>query len=197
MRNRLQRWLKNLARRFGRNERGAAAVEFALILPFLLTLYLGSIEASSLFTVDRRVEVISGTVADLVARWNPNQGILPKDTLKDYFKAAQGIITPYSTTGLTQVVTVVKVSADGTTGAVVWSCGWNGGVAGSANSSYSLGTEMGLRSKGGYVITAKTAYAYKPVLGMVFTSAINLENEAVFLPRFGEEIEKPTAGCPT
>ena len=56
---------------------------------------------------------------------------------------------------------------------------------------------MAVRSKGGYVIAAKTAYSYKPVLGMVFTSALNLENEAVFLPRFGEEIKKPTAGCPT
>lgn len=196
MRNRRQQWTKRLIRRFGRNERGAAAVEFALILPFLVTLYLGSIEASSLFTVDRRVEVISGTMADLVARWNPNEGILPKDTLKDYFQAAQGIITPYSTTGLTQVLTVVKVSAAGAA-TVLWSCGWNGGVAASANSSYSLGTEMMLRSKSGYVVTAMTAYAYKPVLGMVFTSAINLENEAVFLPRFGVEIKEPTAGCPT
>ena len=189
--------MKHLARRFGRNERGAAAVEFALILPFLLMLYLGSIEGSSLFTVDRRVEVISGTMADLVARWNPNTGILPQDTLKDYFKAAQGIITPYSSTGLTQVVTVVKVNAAGDAAAVVWGCGWNGGVAGATNSSYTLGAQMLLRSKGGYVITAKTRYSYKPVLGMVFTSAINLENEAVFLPRFGAEIQKPTAGCPT
>ena len=196
MRNQLQRWVKNLARRFGQNERGAAAVEFALILPFLLTLYLGSIEASSLFTVDRRVEVISGTVADLVARWNPNTGILPRDTLKDYFKAAQGIITPYSTTGLTQVLTVVTVTPGGAA-TVLWSCGWNGGYAHPAGNYYELGYEMAIRSKGGSVITAKTRYSYQPVLGMVFTSAIWMDNEAVFLPRFGAEIKKPELGCPT
>ena len=192
-----QRLAARLARRFGRNDEGAAAVEFALILPFLLTLYLGSIEASSLFTVDRRIEVISGTVADLVARWNPNEGVLPKDTLKDYFKAAEGIITPYATSGLTQVLTVVKVNAAGTAASVVWSCGWNGGTALAASSSYTLGTQMLLRSKDGYVVTAKTVYPYKPVLGMVFTNSINLNNEAVFLPRFGAEIKKPTAGCPS
>ena len=57
--------------RLASDERGVAAVEFALILPFLLLLFLGTIEASSLITVDRRVNVISGTVGDLVARTDP------------------------------------------------------------------------------------------------------------------------------
>jgi Flp pilus assembly protein TadG len=59
-----KRGLHVLLSRFSHSERAAAAVEFALIVPFLITLYMGSIEASSLFTVDRRIEVISSTVAD-------------------------------------------------------------------------------------------------------------------------------------
>ncbi|RYE60255.1 MAG: pilus assembly protein, partial [Hyphomicrobiales bacterium] len=47
---RLRGTLRQRIAHFTRNDRAAAAVEFALILPFLITLYMGSIEASSLFT---------------------------------------------------------------------------------------------------------------------------------------------------
>ncbi|MBU1305031.1 MAG: pilus assembly protein, partial [Alphaproteobacteria bacterium] len=132
--------LRRLLTRFAGNTAGVAAVEFALILPFLLTLYLGSIEASSLYTVDRRVEVISSTVADLVARWNPNEGTIPTNTLDDYFKAAEAILTPYSPTGMTQVVSVLQVSSAGLA-KVVWSCSYNGGTSLPKDSTYTLGTD--------------------------------------------------------
>lgn len=190
-----------LLARFSRSERGAAAVEFALILPFLLTLYMGSIEASSLFTVDRRVEVIASTMADLISRWNPNDGTIPKSTVKDYFVASEGIITPYSTSDLSQVVSFLQVASDGTA-KVLWSCGYNGGTARGANSAYTLQSNMkdlvtsGF-SKSGFLVAAETKYPYKPVLGMVFTSAIDLRKEALFLPRFQESLAAPSGGCPT
>ena len=98
---------------------GVAAVEFALILPFMLLLYVGSIELSDLINVDRRVTVIAGTVGDLVAR--NDGGITPGRRSTDYFNAAEGIITPYQTTGLKQVVTCVEDQLDGTTATVQWS----------------------------------------------------------------------------
>ena len=193
---------RRLITRFARNERAAAAVEFALILPFLITLYMGSIEASSLFTVDRRIEVIAGTTADLLARWNPNEGAITKAIVTDYFTAAQGIITPYTTSGLKQVLSLVSVNAGGTTIRVVWSCAYNGGTALVANSNFVLESNMirlatSNMSKAGFVIVAKASYSYRPVLGMVFTSALNLENQALFLPRFGTTLAAPTGGCPT
>ena len=67
--------LRSLLGRFGKAREGAAAVEFALILPFMLMLYAGSIELSDLINVDRRITVISSTVGDLVAR--KKNGIYP------------------------------------------------------------------------------------------------------------------------
>lgn len=188
--------LPRLLRRFVQQDDGVAAVEFALILPLLLLLYLGSIEASSLFTVDRRVEVISTTVADLVARWNPNQGAITDDVLGDYFRAAEGIIIPYDDSRLTQVVSLLSVDEDGIA-EVVWSCGYNGGVSLDPGDIYGLGEQMQTLSAGGFVVAATTRYPYRPVLGMVFKDEINLENEALFLPRFGESLDAPSGGCPT
>lgn len=188
--------LPPLLRRFVGAEEGVAAVEFALILPLLLLIYLGSIEASSLFTVDRRVEVISTTVADLVARWNPNQGAITDDVLGDYFRAAGGIIIPYDDSRLTQVVSLLSVDDDGVA-EVVWSCAYNGGASFNAGDVYALGPQMQALSSGGYVVAATTRYPYRPVLGMVFRDEITLENEALFLPRFGEGLDAPSGGCPS
>lgn len=206
----MKRSLQRLVQRFRRDDRAAAAVEFALILPFLLMLYMGSIEASSLFTVDRRIEVIAATNADLVARWNPNQGTITSSTVRDYFRAAEGIITPYSTTGLKQVVSFLNVAADGTA-RVAWSCGWNGGTRLITNTTYALDLQMkrlvtgatadangaltGGRS--GWLIASTIEYSYKPVLGMVFPNALNLTSEALFLPRFQAALAAPSGGCPT
>lgn len=177
--------------RFRRNEKGAAAVEFALILPFLLVLFMGSIEASSLITVDRRVTIISGTVGDLVAR---TDGTLTSSQLTDFFKASQGIIFPYSTTGLKQVVSLISVTSAGVA-KVKWSCAYNGGTKRTVNASYTLPSKMNeLARTNGWIVASEVYYSYKPVLGYVFKNALALNNYSFYLPRYEEEIGEPT-GC--
>ena len=183
------------ARRFGtrflRDAGGAAAVEFALIMPLLLLLFLGTIEASTLITVDRRINVISGTVGDLVSRWDPDAGAIPSSELNDYFRASEGIIYPYPTTGLQQVVSFVEVASNGTT-KVKWSCAYNGGTKRATNSAYtSLPTHMNQLARGGWVVASETSYNYLPVLGMVFTDALHLYQQSFYLPRYASEISGP------
>lgn len=188
-------------RRFARDEEGAAVVEFALILPFLLLLYLGSIEASTLFTVDRRVEVISSTMADLVARWNPNVGPISSANVADYFKASEGIMVPYPVDDLTQVVTFVQVAAGGTA-KVVWSCGHNGGQALTKDAPFAVDDKMMMlvtsgKTKSGYLVASTVKYPYLPVFGIVFSQAVPMQSDSLFLPRFGGSLAAPTGGCPT
>jgi Flp pilus assembly protein TadG len=178
------------ARRLRRNDEAVAAVEFALIVPFLITLYLGSIEAAALFTVDKRVSSISSTIGDLVAQWDPGDGDLTTGTsgvLPDYLSASTGIIAPYSTTGLKIVVTLVQVKNDGTT-KVLWSKANSAGTTKTTGSSYtglSSSTEMNTISRGGCVIAAEVSYSYLPLLGQIFKTALNLQHTNYFLPRFG------------
>ncbi len=93
-------------KRFKRETAAVAAVEFALILPALLFTYIGTAEVSRLIIMDRRLAVVAGSVADLVARAD---GSLPNATLQDYFEAAQFTMEPYPAATLQQVVTSVYV----------------------------------------------------------------------------------------
>src|SRR5579871_1572756 len=64
----LMRALLALLRRFSHAKGGLAAIEFALILPFMALLYFGSIEVSLLISADRKVSQTASSLADLVAR---------------------------------------------------------------------------------------------------------------------------------
>jgi Flp pilus assembly protein TadG len=184
-------WLRRF-RRYLADTRAVAAVEFALILPPILVLYIGSIEASSLMTVDRRVQIVSGTIGDLVARWDPDAGAIPSATLTDYFVASETIVYPYDDTDLRQVVSVVQVASDGTT-AVVWSCGHNGGQKRTTGTPYALETNLKTlaQNASGYVVASETWYDYTPVLGIELEGVYNLYAESFYLPRYEELVSGP------
>jgi Flp pilus assembly protein TadG len=172
-----------------------AAVEFALVLPFLLLLLMGSIEASSLITVDRRVNVISGTVGDLVARWDPKDGAISSSTLTDYFTASSSIIFPYETGDLKQVVSFVEIASDGTT-KVLWSCAHNGGTKRVTNATYpTLPTNINLLARPpagkGFVVASETSYNHVPVMGVVFEGGLDLYQESFYLPRHQKTLAGP------
>ncbi len=177
---------------FRQEERAIAAVEFALVLPLLLLLYFGSIEAASLFTVDKRINSVSATIGDLVSQWDPGEGKLSSGTsgtLTDYLNASSAIIVPYPTAGLKIVVSLVQVRANGNT-RVLWSRANAEGTpktVGNAYADLDASPYMNEVSRGGCVIAAEASYAYLPLMGQVFTSAINLQHTNYFLPRFGSD----------
>lgn len=181
-----------LCRRFGHEQRAVAAVEFALILPFMLMLYFGSIEAAALFTVDKRINSVSATVGDLVSQWDPGDGDLSTgtgSTLADYLAAATAIMSPYSDSGLRIVVNLVQVRADGST-KILWSRANAAGTARNAGGSYTdlaTASRMNEVSRGGCIIAAEVSYAYLPLLAQVFSTAVTLQHTNYFLPRFGSD----------
>jgi len=171
--------------RFGRAEKAVAAVEFALILPFMLMLYLGSIEVSQLISVDRKVASVASTVGDLVARAN---GRISGNELDDYFQAAGLILRPYPSNDLRQRITLVHVDEDGET-EVAWSEGFNGAPNIAAGAGYDLPDEITGIARDNYVVVSEAQMAYQPWVGFVFEDALTMYRQYFHMPRFGEEIE--------
>lgn len=182
----LARW----AARFRAAETGVAAVEFALILPIMLLVYIGMVEASALISMDRKIQSVSGAVGDLVAR---EDGEISSSDIGDYVKVASGMMTPYPVAPLEQIVTQVKVSADGTTALVDWSKRYLGETfqstgAYAKDATYTLPVEIRNIALGQYVIVAESRYSYLPLYGIVFDQPVNLYRENFYLPRFGAQI---------
>jgi len=185
--------IRRQLRHFLKAERGIAAVEFALVVPLMLTLYVASLELSQAIIVDRRVTTVVGTTGDLVARANSK---LTDGELTDYFTAAQSIMRPFSTTDLQQVVTQLQVDKNGTA-KVDWSVGFNDGQAHAHGDTFPLDDvpAMADLAKNGYIIVAESSYTYLPLLGLFFKTPFSLNHRNYYLPRFGDKITYCDSDC--
>ena len=96
----------SLARRFRRDRRGVAAIEFALVVPLMLVMYLGTIEISAAVSVNRKVSRIAATVADLVTQ----QTEVKKADLEGIMQIGEALLFPY--TSDKPVITITAINVD-------------------------------------------------------------------------------------
>lgn len=78
-------------RTFLRADNGVAAIETAIILPFLILLFFGMIDLTALISFNRKITYSASVVSDLVSQ---NRTNVLKTTVDDYYKAAEMIIAP-------------------------------------------------------------------------------------------------------
>ncbi len=177
--------LPKLVERFAQAKEAVAAVEFALILPALMMLYMGAIEVSQVVSVDRKMSAAAGALGDLVARSDDE---ITAATLDDYFHAVGLIMTPYSDASLKQLVTLVYIDNAGDTD-VTWSVGYNGATAKTAGTSYTLPSEITDIARDMYIVVSEAQLAYAPWGGYVLDTSFNLYKQFFHTPRFGTEIQ--------
>ncbi len=96
-----------LLRRWARDGRGMAAVEFAFIAPIMGVMFIGAVELSQAIIVDRRVTQIASSTADLVAR---SETTIAQSDITDIMKAGSFIMAPYTQTPLQIVLRELQSS---------------------------------------------------------------------------------------
>lgn len=170
--------------------RGMSAIEFALLAPALLLIYVGTVEIGNALTVYRRTSQVASTAADLTAQVKT----VTKSDVGDINAAATSILAPYSTTPLKIVLSSV-VADSSNKGKVAWSCA-NKGTARAEDSSYAV--PAGLTEPDSSVIVAEVTYAYTPLLGLtdIFDpGTFNITRTFYARPRRSVEVEKTDKGC--
>ena len=95
---------------------GVGAVEFALIAPVLIVLYMGSLEVSVAMSVNKKLARAASTVADLVTQSDKTD----KATLKSMINVAQSVMTPFKSDGIKLKVTGIEIDSKGV-GTAKWS----------------------------------------------------------------------------
>ena len=95
--------LQNRVQRFRADVRGVSAIEFAMIAPLMITLYLGGIEVTQAVSVGRKTTIIARTVADLVAQ---DTNVTNSD-MSDILAASASVASPYAVSSLKVTVSSV------------------------------------------------------------------------------------------
>jgi Flp pilus assembly protein TadG len=143
-------------RAFVRAEQGVAAIEFAMILPLMLLIYLGLVVITTGIAIDRKVGTMAFTLADLTAR---AQAITNTD--RDImFGAARAILAPYPATSVTLVLTSIYIDDNGRA-TVSWSDANKAGAALTRGSNYVLPDyAAGLAMPNSSLILGEVTYPY-------------------------------------
>ncbi len=166
------------------NDEGVSAIEFALILPFMIAMYTGAMELSALMMADRKATNLAATAADLVAQDN----VVTNAEMDDVFAATTAILAPLNPQNATIIVSSVIADAGGNT-SIAWSDGFN--IAGRAPGSQMPNLPAGLVAPGGSVIVAEITFTYQSLTGQFLNGAdFAVEDRFYMRPRRTAQIQR-------
>lgn len=120
------------ARRLIADRKGAGAIEFAILFPVLVMLYIGAFEITIGLSVSKRATRAAGSIADLVTQ----QQSVTKSALAQMPSVATSIFVPYNSTSLTLKITGITIDA-GANAKVLWSWAQDGTVPYAKNTAVS------------------------------------------------------------
>ncbi len=167
-----------------RDERGSAMVDLAFLLPIMLMLFIGAVEATNVLRLDRKVVASALTTADLVTQRRE----VSDAQLDDILTAAELIFEPFPPAP--HSVAIVGVSFDPDTGSptIDWTKSKNGGTVPNA---LTLATGMGTPGEG--VVVVRVTYNYTPVFFDFIMGASEIAEVAIMRPRRSTVVEGPAS----
>jgi Flp pilus assembly protein TadG len=173
-------------RDFVRDNRGAAALEFALIVPVMVTMIFGAIEVSELVGADRRVKNMAAAVADVVAR----DVRVTNTEVNDVLGSAGQLMFPLATTGVGIRISSVRMTTPGS-GEVLWSDA-NGMAAHAIGATIAIPRAPSSNiCPGQSVLIADAQYTYRNPVGFVLsTMNFNLRHQAANCPRVIDPVQR-------
>src|SRR5471032_852045 len=152
--------------KIARDQRGVSAVEFALLAPMMIGLYLGCVEISQGVSADRKVSLVSAALANLSAQVST----ISTTDMTNILDASSAIISPYSASLLKMTVTCLKIDANKNV-TVKWSV-TRGGTANSGT----MTIPSALAVANTQLILAEASYNYVPIIGTALAANIVLSD---------------------
>jgi Flp pilus assembly protein TadG len=195
-------------RKFWTDADAVAATEFAIVVPFMLLLYVGGIELADGMAINVKVSATGHSVTDMVTQ----NTSLSTAQMQNILTGATAIIAPYPVTGSggssLLSVTVSEISSDANGNLTLrWSQSYNGtsfgpgrtnltnltvptslnGTVGNANNPNNQNDQVSF-------IVGEVSYAYTPNLGYTISGTVNLQDTYWLFPRCSTDSPANSSG---
>lgn len=187
--------LRAALRRLAAQTHGGSAVEFAIILPFMLLVFLGTYDLCNGIAADRKVTITARTLSDLIAQATQ----VKTSDVTNSFTAASYVMMPFSGAPV-QTVSEVKIDATTTPtkATIQWSRSTNG-TGRPTNQSVTVPSGLVVSGQVTYLIWSEVSYTYQPFVSYVFKSAFSLSDQFYARPRQSACVvidpTSPSQGC--
>ncbi|MBB2687153.1 pilus assembly protein [Rhizobium sophoriradicis] len=180
------------ARRLIRERQGAGAIEFAILFPVLVMLYIGAFEITIGLSVSKRATRAAGSIADLVTQ----QQSVTKSTLAEMRSVATAIFVPYNSSSLSLKITGITVDASANA-TVLWSWAQDGSVPYAKNAAVSdIPSDM--KTANSFLVRSElsipyTMFLFAPNFMPDGVRTINISRSYFYRQRQGDSI--PCGDC--
>ena len=156
------------------NNSGLAAVEFAMIIPLMAAMLVGTNEFAAGVAIDRKVTLMARTLSDLTS-----QNIAVTNTqLTNFFSASKAVMTPYPSAPVRSTITELYVDPATKQARVQWSKG-----AAPRATGTTVTIPDALKVGDTYLIFSEVDYTYTPTVGYVLKSSLPLHDTSYTRPR--------------
>ena len=183
-------WLRMRRRAFELldNNSGIAAVEFAMIIPLMAALLVGTNEFAAGVAVDRKVTLMARTLSDLTSQNTK----VTDDQLTNFFNASKAIMTPYTATPVQGTISELYINPTTLKARVQWSQGVETHADGDI-----IDIPDALKVGDTYLIYSEVKYKYVPSVAWFInkTDGITLRDVSYTRPRQGLCVMYKTDTC--
>ncbi len=174
-----------------RDRRAVSAVEFAVLLPVMLTLFIAGNELSQALTIYRKVSHTGSALGDLVSQVST----ISTAEMTNILAASTAIMTPYSASGVKTVVSAVNYTTSGGF-KTAWSVAQNT-TAWTKNATPPITIPSGLVSDGQQLVVTKVEYTYTSTFSTFMQdilggTSLTLSDTAYLRPRVSTTIAYPS-----
>lgn len=165
-------------RRFRRDQRGIAAVEFALLAPVMILLYFGMVELCQAHMAHKRMSHVTSMVADLTARAQT----VSRADLTNIFNIGNQIMEPFSPGSLQ-----TRVSSISRNNAGVVNVNWSF-ARGMPVRSGTVVVPNGLINNGESLIMSESIYDYASPVDRFLPGITKLQRTYYLRPRIVDNV---------
>ena len=195
-------------RKFSTDADAVAAIEFAVVVPFMLLLYVGGIELGDGMAINVKVSATAHSVTDMVTQ----NTSLSTAQMQNILTGATAIIAPYPFIGSSGSsllsVTVSEISSDANGNLTLqWSQSYNGTSFGPGRTSLTnltvptslngtVGNKNNLNNQNDQIsfIVGEVSYAFTPNLGYTISGTVNLQDTYWLFPRCSTDSPANSSG---
>jgi Flp pilus assembly protein TadG len=174
-----------VCRRFLASQRGVAAIEFAMIMPVLLILFLSSFDVGNAIIVYLKVRTAAYELAAITNQYGTGSTAqISTSTMSAITSATSQVMAPYSSSST--AVTISQIKATSANAATV---SWSYTVNGTALSGTYTGLPANMAKNSCnnkypcYFILSSVAYTYTPLFGHYMTGPLTLSDTLLVTPR--------------
>jgi len=180
---------------FAGDEHAVSAIEFALLLPLMITLYLGGVEVSQAVSADRKTTLVAHTVGDLIAQMTDATTAAGPNSVDDVLAAASTVAYPFPLSSLRITVSSVCIDSTGQIATIAWSRASANATARSGTVTSSIDSR--LMVAGTSLIWGEASYDYRPTIGWTITGVLTMSDKSRSRARQGKSITLDGANaCP-